>query len=135
MNISNCRSCKKIFNPMFGEKICPACKEKLEEKFQEVKKFIQNNPKAPIELIAQENEVSIKQIKQWVREERLTFDPESMVGIECELCGRMIRTGKYCDECKVSMTNTLRSAMDKKLGTVSQPKERRENGRMHYLQK
>ena len=27
-------------------------------------------------------------------------------GIPCENCGRMIRTGRFCDECKTKLTNT-----------------------------
>ena len=36
MELMNCRNCKKLFNYIAGEKLCPACKEKLEEKFQTV---------------------------------------------------------------------------------------------------
>ena len=39
MELMNCRNCKKLFNYIAGEKLCPACKEKLEEKFQKVKKL------------------------------------------------------------------------------------------------
>ena len=45
MELMNCRNCKKLFNYIAGEKLCPACKEKLEEKFQEVKKYIEENPR------------------------------------------------------------------------------------------
>ena len=41
MELMNCRNCKKLFNYIAGEKLCPACKEKLEEKFQKVKKYIE----------------------------------------------------------------------------------------------
>ena len=41
MELMNCRNCKKLFNYIAGEKLCPACKERLEEKFQEVKKYIE----------------------------------------------------------------------------------------------
>ena len=39
-DIRNCRICGKIFNYVMGPVVCPRCKEKLEEKFQEVKKYI-----------------------------------------------------------------------------------------------
>lgn len=54
----------------------------------------------------------MKQINRWIREERLSFSPDSSYGIPCENCGRMIRTGRFCDECKTKLTNTLRSALD-----------------------
>ncbi len=40
MNVRNCRKCGNLFNYVSGPPICMACREKLEEKFQEVKKYI-----------------------------------------------------------------------------------------------
>ena len=38
MEVRNCRKCGRIFNYVAGMPICPACRERIEEKFQEVKK-------------------------------------------------------------------------------------------------
>ena len=79
-------------------------------------------------------EISVKQIKQWVREERLTFSSESPVGIECESCGAMIRTGRFCDKCKGTMASNLT-----KMYAVTPPKEEKAKGkdkdRMRFLDK
>ena len=40
MNARNCRKCGKLFNYVSGPPICMACREALEEKFQEVKNYI-----------------------------------------------------------------------------------------------
>lgn len=86
-----------------------------------------------IEVLSQECEVSVKQIKQWVREERLVFAEGSMEGIECEQCGKMIRTGRYCDECRVKITNNLRSGINVPVNEGPKKKER-ERDRMRFLQ-
>ncbi len=39
---------RKTFNHIMGAPICPACRERLEEKFQEVKKYIRENRTAGI---------------------------------------------------------------------------------------
>lgn len=44
MEVRNCRSCGRLFNYMGGAPLCPACQKKLEEKFQEVKAFLEENP-------------------------------------------------------------------------------------------
>ena len=44
MEVMNCRNCKRLFNYITGPMICPACKDKLEKKFGEVKQFIRENP-------------------------------------------------------------------------------------------
>ena len=41
MELMNCRNCKKLFNYITGEKLCPACKALMEDKFQEVKRYIE----------------------------------------------------------------------------------------------
>lgn len=32
MNVVNCRRCGKLFNYIAGNKICPKCKEEIEQK-------------------------------------------------------------------------------------------------------
>lgn len=133
MNVSNCKSCGRLFNVISNTRICPDCQRKLEEKFQEVKEYLKENPFANIDVLSKECEVSVKQIKEWVREERLVFAEGSMDGIECEQCGKLIRTGKYCDECKVKITNNLRQGIN--APTKAEPvKKERERDRMRFLQ-
>ena len=134
MNVRNCRKCGKLFNYMSGMPICPACKDKLEEKFQEVKKYIRENRMADIKEVAEECEVEVGQIQQWIREERLEFTADSPVKIPCENCGEMIRSGKYCDKCKREMTNNLSSVMEKPKAVLVEPKKPQSTGnKMRYL--
>jgi len=110
MDVRPCKSCKKLFNYLTGVPICPACKNKLEKKFQEVKEYIREHPNSGLQDVAEANEVSVKQLKNWVREERLSFSDDSPVGIECLNCGTMIKFGKYCEACKGKMLNDLNQA-------------------------
>lgn len=133
MNVMNCKGCGRLFNQFSNEKICPECTKKLEDKFQEVKKYLNEHPSASMEEVSKENDVTTKQIKQWVREERLVFAEGSLDGIECEQCGVLIRTGRYCDSCKASITNNLMSAIDRPKVEAPKKKER-DKERMRFLQ-
>ena len=82
MEVRTCRQCKRLFNYLTGPNICQACKEKLEEKFQEVKRYIEENPADGITQVAEANDVTAKQIQRWIREERLSFSEKSGVGID-----------------------------------------------------
>ncbi len=113
MNVRNCRKCGKLFNYIMGVPICLACREKLEETFQVVKKYIRENKLADIKEVAEACEVEATQIQQWIREERLEFTPDSPVKLPCENCGAMIRSGKYCEKCKKDMVNNLSSVIEK----------------------
>lgn len=133
MNVSNCKSCGRLFNVLVNEKICPACKQALEDDFQRVKKYLEEHPNASVEEVSRENDVTVKQIKQWVREERLVFSEGSLEGVECENCGTLICTGRFCEECKLKMKNNLMSALDKPK-TPEIKKTERDRDRMRFLQ-
>jgi flagellar operon protein (TIGR03826 family) len=110
MELMNCRNCKKLFNYINGEKICPNCRKELEDKYQEVKEYIKENPGSAATVVAEECGVSIKQIKKWVREERLVFAEDSLIGIECERCGKQIHSGRFCSACAGGLEAGLKDA-------------------------
>lgn len=134
MNVSNCKYCGRLFNAISRERICPNCQKQLDEKFVVVKEFLRENPNSSVDEVSKECEVSTKQIRQWVREERLTFSENSMEGIECERCGVMIKTGRYCETCKLAVGNDLRSVMDKPRVEQSVKKSAKDKDRMRFLQ-
>lgn len=134
MNVRNCRMCGKIFNYIAGQPVCPVCKAELEKKFQEVKQYVQSNNDTSIPSVAEACDVEESQIRQWVREERLVFAEGSVIGIECESCGALIRTGRFCDKCKLEMVNTLTNAVKRPQMSKQQLKrDARENPKMRYL--
>lgn len=132
MEVRNCKGCGRLFNYLQGPPLCPACVADLENKFQQVKDYLRENPKAQLNQVAEDNEVSVKQIKQWVREERLTFTEESQITLDCENCGAPILTGRFCDRCKASLQSELS-------GAIKRPEKRkpqkpiRERERMRFL--
>ena len=134
MNARNCRSCKKLFNHVSGPPICPKCREEKEKKFQDVKKYIQDHGQASINQVAEECEVEINQINQWIREERLQFAEDSPIRVACEKCGTMIQTGALCDRCKSEMANTLGSVYKKEAPVKEDPVKKQADGnKMRFL--
>ncbi|ABX40636.1 flagellar protein [Lachnoclostridium phytofermentans] len=131
MDVRNCRSCGKLFNYLSGVQFCPACMRELDKKFEVVKNYIYDNPKANIQEVAEVNEVTVQQLRQWVREERLAFSEDSLVGLECENCGTMIRTGRFCNLCKDKLVNTLGSAY--KTDDPKGSKDYRDHAKMRFL--
>lgn len=134
MNVRNCKKCGRLFNYVSGMPVCPSCREGLEKKFQEVKDYIRENKEAGITEVAEACDVEVRQIKQWVREERLEFSADSPVGIDCEMCGTMIRSGRFCEKCKIGMINELDSAKPKPAPKkVEKKKDSRDNPKMRFL--
>lgn len=135
MDVRNCRSCGKLYNYVGGtyRNLCPNCISALEDKFQLVKEYIDEHHSAIMSEISEECGVSVKQIEQWVREERLFFSEDSPMGIACEGCGKTIKTGRFCEACKSSMVNQLDSAYKKDKITLAVKRERDANARMRFL--
>ena len=42
------------------EQYCPNCQKKMDEKFDIVKRFVEDNPNVPVETVAKETDTSIE---------------------------------------------------------------------------
>ncbi len=133
MEVRNCRNCRRLFNYVGGQQICPECKEKLEKLFYQVKEYIRENPHARLQEISDDNGVSQQQLQQWVREERLQFSSDSDIAISCEKCGTKIFTGRFCDACKMKMANGLSDAFKKE--PPKEVKKEDHSNRMRFMKK
>ncbi len=135
MDVINCKKCGKLFNYVAGAKICPACKELEEKTFQTVKEFIGENKHAGINEISEQCDVTPNQIRQWIREERLFFGDESPIGIDCEGCGAIIKSGRYCEKCKNELARGLLDAVKKpEVETPVRKMDTKQNPKMRFLE-
>ena len=136
MNVRNCRKCGRVFNYIIGQTLCLACRDELESKFKEVKEYVQKNRGCTINDVAEICEVEASQIKQWIREERLEFTEDSMIGLACEMCGASIRTGRYCEKCKAQTLNGLNNVVRQAQASrqpVKPAQNPKDNPRMRFL--
>ncbi len=133
MDVRNCKMCGNLFN-YTGSPLCPACNKKMEKKFSEVKEYIRANPTSSISVVSEKTEVPIQQLKRWIREERLSFSKDSGVVIQCEKCGAAILTGRFCKECKRTMTKSLESLYSTSAGEPAR-KKGSESARMRFIDK
>lgn len=136
MDVKSCRRCRKLFNYVAGPHICPACREDLEKRFHEVKKYIEENPHSGIKEVAEACDIDTNQITTWIREERLQFSDDVAVGFGCERCGASIRSGRFCSKCKMEMTNSFNAVIHNSSankGPASEPQKSSGSARMRYL--
>ena len=137
MTVKNCKKCGRLYNYVMGQGLCPACTQAIEDKFVEVKKYIQVNGSADMDDISRNCDVEISQIQQWIRQERLQFSSDSPIKVNCEKCGKQILGGRFCAACKDQMARNLNQAMG--LGGVmtEAPPDRKSDhkNRMRFLDK
>ena len=121
MDVRNCRKCGRLFNYIAGMGICPDCQRKSEDDFQKVKEYLLDNPSATVAVTAEACEVEVGQIRQWLREERLTFATVEGSELTCENCGKPIISGRFCDQCKNNIAKGLNNAIAKPTAPKPEP--------------
>lgn len=136
MDVRNCKMCGSIYNYVGGayRNLCPNCIQAMEDKFEEVKAYIEENPGASISQVSSQCDVRPEQIERWVREERLLFASDSPIGIPCESCGTMIKSGRYCDKCRSELGNSFANAYSQPKMNNAAPKANKSVAKMRFLE-
>jgi flagellar operon protein (TIGR03826 family) len=136
-DVRNCRSCGRIFNYIGGAPICQACREKDEEDFKRVKDYLYDNPKASITQVSTDLDISIEKIRRFLKDGRLEIasDDGNLI-LECEKCGKSIKSGRFCQDCERNLTSGFRMAASQfKSELESQSSPKSSGFGMRYLNK
>lgn len=118
MENRNCKKCGKVFRYISGYPLCKECKELDEEQYKMVREYIKEHPGTNIEQVASALNISHQQILRYLREERLEISQRSDKFILCELCGSIIKTGRFCESCKREINKELNKEYSNKLDNV-----------------
>lgn len=131
METMTCKLCKRLFNYISGDRLCPNCQKEMEDKFADVKEYIYTHHNATIQEVSKELEVPVQQIQKWIRDERLSLSEESPFSIQCESCGAAIKTGRFCNNCKKRLENGFESLYRKE--PVQKKKQTHEKEKMRFI--
>lgn len=132
MEVKACRKCGKIFQYISGPPICPRCKKKEEELFQEVKAYLRENKGATMQEVTEATGASAGMIERYLREGRLEVTTDSLISISCEQCGTQIRTGRLCDRCRTNLSSGL-SAAAKSIQDSHPVRREKDKEKMRFL--
>ena len=77
-------------------------------------------------------EVSVAQIRKWLKEERLSFSEDSEIALNCEKCGKKILTGRFCKSCKEEQINQFSNLYRKEEPKINSERKKTEN-KMRFL--
>lgn len=114
-DLRTCRSCRRMFYDYVGRHLCPECAKKEEDDFKKVKDYLWEHKNSTLYETSEACDVDPATIRQWLREERLTFTGSGDTGLACESCGTAILSGQYCPECRAKLV--------KELGSIERQKE------------
>lgn len=106
MELRNCPECGRLF-AYVTRNLCPACLEKEGEYFKKVEEFLRGHGGATITEISEATGVPEDKVISFLREGRLVASSDSLL-LECERCGKPIRTGRFCDACRMALETSLK---------------------------
>nr|WP_017553668.1 TIGR03826 family flagellar region protein [Heyndrickxia coagulans] len=107
--LANCPNCGKLYvkNPV--RDVCEDCYREEEAAFERVFQFLRKreNRAATIETIVEKNHVPEKLVFKWVRNGRLLIAHFPNLAYPCDRCGKLIQSGKLCEECAKTIAKDL----------------------------
>ncbi len=113
MTIKNCARCGRMFQSEGGGKLCARCLDNDEEDFKVVREYVYDNPGANIPEVAENTGVAEEKILKFLRQGKLILKDELSMVLDCERCGKPIKTGRFCEACNQEMARDLRAAAGK----------------------
>lgn len=114
MDLRNCIKCDRVF-AYNGSEVCSRCAGSDIEDFKKVKDYLYDNPGATIVEVSEETGVDEKKILRYLRESRIEIRESDNLLLDCQRCGKPIRSGRFCDPCII--------AMKKEFTSVTKPKD------------
>jgi len=103
MDIRKCRQCGKAYQ-FIRSPFCPDCALAVDQQYEQIRDYLEDEPKANINQIARELKISERVILYLLREGRLTLSSNL---ITCERCKKTIDSGRYCADCLNIFQNSL----------------------------
>ncbi|MBQ9359911.1 MAG: hypothetical protein IJT96_02610 [Lachnospiraceae bacterium] len=142
MSVYTCKKCGKKFETKgFTDGFCEECAADYQDKYHQVREYLWKHPGSNASAVAKACDCSVRQVMQWVKEDRFMLSDDSRVSLYCEICGTKIFSGRYCAACQ---TKAERKAKDDALSarirqhtenmhgtTVERPSA--DDGRMRFL--
>lgn len=114
-----CIRCGRNMHQMYPEDLCPACMEI--ELFHQVKEYIRENDVNEQD-VAEHFDISVKKVRDWIREGRIQYKGESadkISSVTCKICGKPISFGVTCPEChslaQLQVVAQMNQAQDEKM--------------------
>ncbi len=131
-DLRNCPECGKVFVKI-NKNLCPDCIEKEENEFEEVRKYLKDNPKASVEEIVEITGVEEKKVLRWMREGRVDVSfSDGSSGLTCKSCGARIKTGNFCSSCAKALSAQMKGAAGQRTIRQEEPEKEKEKRRGMY---
>ncbi|MCR5673974.1 MAG: flagellar protein [Lachnospiraceae bacterium] len=113
-NIHAPKTCEKCgeANPEYkgvGEYKCRNCGFFMYDDFGIVRNYLEEHRGATASEVSHATGVAMETIRYFLKEDRLEIAQGSGVMLSCEICGKPIRSGRYCEACSKALDHKKES--------------------------
>ena len=122
--VINCASCGKIFQSVWNNKICPACREEIANNEEKVLEFLSNHDNTNLSEVSVQCGVSTTFIRRMIEHGKFVTQENSMT-YPCHGCGAPISMGNYCSACVSSMKKEINEAKTRITENMKNPTAKR----------
>jgi len=98
LKVAHCRMCGKVFQVTLRN-LCPECAEIHDRQFEALDRYLFRNRHATVEQAAEATGVPIRQIREWIRNKKISLSAYPNLTDICDLCGSPTRNGHLCARC------------------------------------
>lgn len=135
MELKNCEKCGRAFGAEDGQKLCTKClMSTIEDDFKLVRDYLYDNPGADVGEVSEATGVARPVILKLLKDERIEVVDEENAILRCSVCGKSIKSGRKCDECKNEFAQALvKTAREMKASETK--KEIKVEGKYHLRKK
>lgn len=105
ITIKSCEQCGARLHDSYPKTLCPSCIER--NLFSDVKEFIRSRNDVREQDVAQEFNIPIRKVRDWIKEGRIQYKDDkgnTISSVSCRVCGKPISFGVTCPKCH-SMQN------------------------------
>lgn len=90
-----------------GEYRCEDCGCLDYDDYGKVRNYLEKHAGATTAEVSDATGVTQKAIREMLKESRLEIAPGSNTFMKCEICGAVVRSGKYCDRCEAAYHKSI----------------------------
>ncbi len=108
MALVNCERCGKVFDTeKTGETLCKECVIEEQKELKKINDYLRKNPMANIMEASENTGVSRGKILRLIKGGSLKMR-KPMEEHKCRICGKKIKAGTLCDECRAKIDGGIR---------------------------
>ncbi len=108
MALVNCERCGRVFDSgKAGESLCKECIIEEQKDLKKINDYLRKNPMANIMEASKDTGIARGKILRLIKGGSLKMR-KPMEEHKCRICGKIIKAGTICDECRVKIEGGIK---------------------------